>query len=153
MEQIALKQIYHGGVTMLAPEIWDVETEEYDEADGSISYGISINAVGNDVRSIDISIGPMPEGSDAYSEACGTYEDAVSEDDMDASDEPILCFGFKDRQAYGFSLVTDDGLPCFFFCIDVPGTEGDRLLTVLICAADNEEVQSLVDFVEEYLGY
>lgn len=153
MEQIALKQIYHGGVTMLVPEVWNVETEEYDEADGCTSYGISINAAGNDIRSIDISFGPMPEGSDAYAEACGTYEDAINEEDMDASDEPIICFGFKDGKAYGFSLVTDDGLPCFFFCIDAEGAGRKNLLTVLICAPDNEEIQNLTDFVEEYIKY
>lgn len=153
MEQIALKQIYHGGVTMLVPDIWDVDTEEYDEADGSRSYGISINATGNDVRSIDFSYGPMPEGSDAYAEACGTYEDAVNEEDIDASDEPIVCFGFKEGKAYGFSLVTDDGFPCFFFCLDVAVSGGTNLLTVLICAPDNEEIQNLTDFVEEYIKY
>ena len=77
MENIALKQVYFGGVTVQVPEIWEVETEEMVEADGQKSYSIAIEAAGNDVRSIDISYGAMPEGSDAYAEACGTYEEIV----------------------------------------------------------------------------
>jgi hypothetical protein len=99
---------------------------------------------------MDISFGPLPEGSDAYGEACGTYEEVVGEDGLDVNEEPILCFDFKGKEAYGFSLNTEDGLPCFFFCVD---TDKKELLTVLLCAANNEELQSLLDFVEEYIAY
>ena len=34
MEQVSLKQIFFGGVTMQVPEIWNVETEELQEFDG-----------------------------------------------------------------------------------------------------------------------
>lgn len=151
MENIALKQVYFGGVTVQVPEIWEVETEEMVEADGQKSYSIAIEAAGNDVRSIDISYGAMPEGSDAYAEACGTYEEIMEEDGLQANEEPILCFAFKEYKAYGFSLTTDEGLPCFFFCIDVPSGEKTDLLTVLLCAADNDDMQSLLEFTEEYL--
>lgn len=204
MEQVSLKQISYGGVTMLVPEIWEVETEELQEFDGQKSYSIDITAGGKDVRSIDISFGPLPEGSDAYAEACGTYEEVVGEDGLEANDEPILCFDFKGKEAHGFSLTTDDNLPCFFFCVEFPqssiadtaerSTDGTsktptpvtsetptpvtnetptpvtgeiptlvtsetptvvtnetKLLTVLLCAASNEDLQSLLDFVEEYL--
>ena len=151
MEKIALKQVYFGGVTVQVPEIWEVETEEMVEADGQKSYSIAIEAAGTDVRSIDISYGAMPEGSDAYAEACGTYEEIVEEDGIQANEEPILCFAFKEYKAYGFSLTTDEGLPCFFFCIDVPSGEKTNLLTVLLCAANNDDMQSLLEFTEEYL--
>lgn len=151
MENIALKQVYFGGVTVQVPEIWEVETEEMVEADGQKSYSIAIGAAGNDVRSIDISYGTMPEGSDAYAEACGTYEEIVEEDGIQANEEPILCFAFKEYKAHGFSLTTDEGLPCFFFCIDVPSGENTNLLTVLLCAANNDDMQSLLEFTEEYL--
>lgn len=151
MENIALKQVYFGGVTVQVPEIWEVETEEMVEADGQKSYSIAIEAAGNDVRSIDISYGAMPEGSDAYAEACGTYEEIVEEDGIQANEEPILCFAFKEYKAYGFSLTTDEGLPCFFFCIDVPSGEKTDLLTALLCAANNDDMQSLLEFTEEYL--
>ena len=37
MENIAVKQIYFGGVTIQIPEIWNVETEEINELDGQQS--------------------------------------------------------------------------------------------------------------------
>ena len=152
MSKISLKQIHFGGITVQVPEIWNAETEEYIESDGVKSYGISISAPGNDVRSLDISFGPMPEGSDAYAEACGTYEEVVNEEDLTANDEPIICFGFKDYKAYGFNVWTDDGLPCFFFCTEVPAGDNTCLLTVLVSAPNNDELQSLIEFAEEYIS-
>lgn len=152
MSKISLKQIHFGGITVQVPEIWNAETEEYIESDGVKSYGISISAPGNDVRSLDISFGPMPEDSDAYAEACGTYEEVVNEEDLTANDEPIICFGFKDYKAYGFNVWTDDGLPCFFFCTEVPAGDNTCLLTVLASAPNNDELQSLIEFAEEYIS-
>lgn len=151
MKNVSLKQVHFAGITMQIPEIWDVETEEYNEEDGTKSYSMSINARGRDVRSIDISCGVIPEGSDAYLEACRTYEEVVDEDDFLSDDEPILCFEFQKREAHGFNVWTDEGLPCFFFCMDIPQKGKNQLLTVLVSAANNEELQSLLDFVEEYL--
>ncbi len=48
MKNISLKQVYFGGVTMQVPEIWEVETEEFEEFAGQGSYGIDINATGAD---------------------------------------------------------------------------------------------------------
>lgn len=152
MDKIGLKQVYFGGITLQVPEIWNVETEELTEADGQRSHSISVSAAGNDPRSIDISFGPMPEGSDAYAEACGTFEEVMGEDDLAVDDEPIICFGFKEYKAYGFNVWTDDGLPCFFFCIDIISGEKKGLLTVLVSAGNNEDLESLMDFTEEYLS-
>lgn len=152
MKDIALKQVFFEGITIQVPEIWEVITDEFVEEDGKTSYGLSVNATGNDVRSIDISYGPMPEDSDAYTEACGTYEDIVGEEDLEVSDEPIICFEFQNYKAYGFNVSTDSGLPCFFFCIGVPSEGKTKLLTVLACASDNEELKSLMEFIEEYLS-
>ena len=137
---------------MQVPEIWETETETFDEADGTRSYSLSINASGKDVRSIDISWGIIPEGSDAYNEACATYEEVVVEDDLSSDDEPIMCFEFQKHEAYGFNVWTDDGLPCFFFCMDIPSKGKNHLLTVLLSAVNNDELSSLLDFVEEYLA-
>lgn len=137
---------------MQVPEIWETETETFDEADGTRSYSLSINASGKDVRSIDISWGIIPEGSDAYNEACATYEEVVVEDDLSSDDEPIMCFEFQKHEAYGFNVWTDDGLPCFFFCMDIPSKGKNHLLTVLLSAINNDELSSLLDFVEEYLA-
>lgn len=152
MNKIALRQIYFGGVTIQIPEIWNAETEELIEEDGQKSYSISVSADGNDVRSIDISYGPMPEGSDAYTEACGTFEEVMEEEDMAVNEEPIICFGFQNHKAYGFNVWTDDGLPCFFFCIDIKSGEKTNLLTVLVSAGNNEDLKALMDFTEEYLS-
>ena len=151
MSKIALKQIHFSGITMRIPEIWNYETEEYNEEDGTKSYTMSISAKGKDVRSLDISWGIIPEGSDAYNEACATDEEVVGEEDMSVNDEPIICFEFQKMEAYGFNVWTEDGLPCFFFCVGMPSMGSNHLLTVLACAPDNGELQSLIDFVEEYL--
>lgn len=152
MSNIALKQIHFAGITMQVPEIWEAETEEYNEEDGTKSYSLSISAKGNDVRSIDISWGVIPEGSDAYTEACATYEEVVMEEDLSSDEEPILCFEFQKREAYGFNVWTDDGLPCFFFCVGIPDKGDNHLLTVLVSAPDNDKLQDLINFVEEYLS-
>ena len=152
MKNVALKQIHYAGITMQIPEIWKYETEEYKEEDGTKSYSLSISASGRDIRSIDISIGTIPEGSDAYVEASRTYEEVVNEEDIASNDEPILCFEFQKREAYGFTVWTDDGLPCFFFCMDMPSKGSKCLLTVLVSAPDNNELQNLIDFTEEYLS-
>ena len=160
MEQAGLKEVQYGGMNISVPDIWDAETEELQEFDGQISHSISISASGKDVRSIDMSFGPMPEGSDAYSEACGTFEEVVGEEGLqafcegvDENAEPILCFDFKGMEAHGFSLMTEENLPCFFFCLDITQTGENKLLTVLLRAASNKDLQSLLDFVEEHLTF
>ena len=151
MSNIALKQVHFEGITMQIPEVSNFETETFNEEDGTKSHTLSISAKGKDVRSIDISWGIIPEGADAYTEACATYEEVVLEEDIAANDEPIVCFEFQKREAYGFNVWTDDGIPCFFFCVGIPNRGKNHLLTVLASAINNEELQSLIDFVEEYL--
>lgn len=151
MKKIALKQIYFNGITMQIPEVWKYETEEYQEEDGTKSYSMSIYGTGKDVRSIDINWGTIPEGSDAYNEACATYIEVIGEEGLDENEEPILCFDFQGKEAHGFNVFTQDGLPCFFFCIDLPAKGKNHLLTVLVSAANDEDLHSMVEFVDEYL--
>ena len=80
-----------------------------------------------------------------------TYEEVVIQDDLDTDDEPIICFEFQKREAYGFNVWTDEGIPCFFFCVGIPDKGANNLLTVLVSAVNNDEIQSLIDFTEEYL--
>ena len=152
MSEIALKQVHFEGITMQVPEIWQYETDVFDEADGTKSYTLSISAKGKDIRSIDISWGVIPEGSDAYNEACVTYETVVNEEDLEANDEPIICFEFQKCKAYGFNVWTENGFPCFFFCVGIPNRGDNHLLTVLVSAPDNDKLQELIDYVEEYLS-
>lgn len=165
MKHADLKRVEYGCMTMSVPEIWDVGTEEFQESDGQTSYSISISASGKDVRSIDMSFGPMPEGSDAYSQARITLEEVAGEEGLQACCEgldenagPILCFDFKGLEAHGFSLMTEENQPCFFFCVEIPQSDQtqlehnqSKLLTVLLRAADNETLQDLLDFTEENL--
>lgn len=151
MKNIALKQIHFNGITMQILEVWKYETEEYQEEDGTKSYSMSIYGKGKDVRSIDINWGIIPEGSDAYNEACATYIEVIGEDGLDENDEPILCFDFQGKEAHGFNVFTEDGLPCFFFCIDLPSKGKNHLLTVLVSAANDDDLHSMVEFVDEYL--
>ena len=152
MDNIALKQVNYEGITMQVPQKWEVNTEAYDEEDGTKSYTMSINAKGRDARSVNISWGTVPEGYDAYNGACATYDDVVGEEDLSVNDEPILCFEFQGKKAYGFSAWADGDMPCFFFCQDIPSEDKKKLLTVLMCAANNEDLESLMDFVEENLA-
>lgn len=151
MKNIPLKQIHFNGITMQIPEVWKYETEEYQEEDGTTSYSMSIYGKGKDVRSIDINWGIIPEGSDAYNEACATYIEVIGEDGLEENDEPILCFDFQGKEAHGFNVFTQDGLPCFFFCIDLPAKGKNHLLTVLVSAANDDDLHSMVEFVDEYL--
>ena len=151
MKNIPLKQIHFNGITMQIPEVWKYETEEYQEEDGTTSYSMSIYGKGKDVRSIDINWGMIPEGSDAYNEACATYIEVIGEDGLEENDEPILCFDFQGKEAHGFNVFTQDGLPCFFFCIYLPAKGKNHLLTVLVSAANDDDLHSMVEFVDEYL--
>ena len=72
---------------------------------------------------------------------------------LDENAEPILCFDFKGMEAHGFSLMTEENLPCFFFCLDITQTGENKLPTVLLRAASNKDLQSLLDFVEEHLTF
>ena len=145
-------QILHEGISMWIPKGWDFNIDTYDEAEGSKSHCLSMAARGKDTRSIDISWGTIPDGSNAYSQACSTYEEVVGEWDLSINDEPIIGFEFQGHEAYGFSVYTDNGLPCFFFCVDMPSLGNNHMITVLACASTDEYLQALICFTEEHLN-
>ena len=89
MEQVALKQISFGGISLQIPEVWNTITETYTEPDGRECTMIEISAEEGDPRSIIISYGPMPEGSDAILEAGDTFEQVVGGIGPDVEDDPI----------------------------------------------------------------
>ena len=152
MKNVPLKQIHYNGVTMQIPQIWNYQSEEFTEEDGTKSYSMSICAKGKDVRSIDINWGIIPEGSDAYNEACATYIEVIGEDGLDENEEPIVCFDFQGQEAHGFNIYTEDKLPCFFFCVGLPSKGTNHLLTVLVTAANDNDLQDLIQFVGTYLS-
>ena len=83
---------------------------------------IEVSATEGDPRSIIISYGPMPEGSDALMEAGGTYEELIGEFGPEPEDDPICDYDFLGRTAYGFECPTEDNLACNFICADI-GTQ------------------------------
>lgn len=143
--EIKLMNVCFGGVSIEVPQIWNVETEMYTEPDGRECAMIDIEAGGSDPRSITISYGPMPEGTDALMEAAGTYEEYVGEEIND-EDDPVCEYDFLGTTAFGFECPTeDDGIVCNFICADVDG----KLITVMTTASTYEEIDDLLDLIEE----
>lgn len=152
MSEVKLMRVCFGGVELQVPEIWNVETEMYTEPDGRECAMIDIAAVGGDPRSIVISYGPMPEGSDALIEAEDTYADLIGESAPQAEESPIAEYDFLGRTAFGFELETEDDLACNFICVTVGPEEAEapcKLLTVLTTAKEYEDIDDLLDLIEE----
>lgn len=157
MKNIELNKVEFGGVTLQIPEIWKVETEKYKEPDGRECAMIEIEASEGDPRSIVISYGPMPEGSDALMEASGTYEELIGEIGPAEEDDPICEYDFLGTTAFGFDVPTEDQMACNFMCAEVGSPAqlesgvGCRLFTILTTAQSYEDIDDLLDLVEEYL--
>ena len=152
MSNVALKEIQFGGVTMKVPEIWVVETELYTEPDGRECAMIDISALPGDPRSIVISYGPMPEGSDAFMEASDTYEDLIGENVAPADEEPICEYDFLGTVGYGFEVPTEDELACNFICAEVGNESEAKLFTILTTAKSYEDIDDLLDLVEQNIS-
>jgi hypothetical protein len=120
---------------------------------------IEISATDGDPRSVIISYGPMPEGSDALLEAGGTYEELIGEFGPEPEDDPICDYDFLGRTAYGFECPTEDNLACNFICADIGTQEqletgtGCKLLTVLTTGSTFEEIDDLLDLVEQNISF
>lgn len=159
MESNVLKEIEGKGIRFSIPETWSARTETYSEPDGRECTMIEISASEGDPRSIIISYGPMPEGSDALMEAGETYEEIVGEMIPDSDEDPIYEYDFLGKTAYGFEFPTEDELFCNFICTEIGSEEeletgsGCRLLTVLCTAATCEEIDDLLDIIEENIAF
>jgi hypothetical protein len=159
MNKIALKEIQTRGITLNIPEIWNAHTETYTEPDGRECSMIEISAVEGDPRSIIISYGPMPEGSDAIMEAGDTYEEVVGEIGPDVEDDPICEYDFLGTTGYGFEVPTEDGLACNFICV-ATGSQTQietgidcHLFTILTTGRTFEEIDELLDLVEQNISF
>ena len=155
----ALKQVQIGGVSLYIPEVWTSTTEIYTEPDGRECAMIEISAEEGDPRSIVISYGPMPEGSDALMEAGGTYEEIIGEIGPEAEDDPICEYDFLGTTGFGFEVPTEDNLACNFICAEI-GSEteqeigdGCRLFTILTTAKSYEDIDDLLDLVEQNISF
>ena len=101
-----LKPVNFSGVSLQVPEIWTVTTEKYTEPDGRECAMIDITAAEGDPRSIVISYGPMPEGSDAFMEASDTYDELIGENGG-GEDDPICEYDFLGTVGFGFEVPTE----------------------------------------------
>lgn len=153
MSEIALKPVEFGGIRMEIPEIWEAVTQTYTEPDGRVCSMIDISAVDGDPRSIVISYGPMPEGSDTFMEASDTYEELIGEAGTADDEDPICEYDFLGTVGFGFEVPTEDNLACNFICAEV-GSEGrSQLFTILTTARSYEEIDDLLDLVEQKISF
>jgi hypothetical protein len=152
MSEVALKIVTSGDLSIKIPEIWNANTETYTEPDGRECSMIEISAVDGDPRSIIISYGPMPEGSDAIMEAGDTYEEVVGEIGPEVDDDPICEYDFLGTTGYGFEVPTEDSLACNFICAEV-GEVRSHLFTILTTGKTFEEIDELLDLVEQNISF
>lgn len=159
MGQVALKQISFCGISLQIPEVWNTITETYTEPDGRECTMIEISAEEGDPRSIIISYGPMPEGSDALMEAGGTYEEIIGEISPELEEDPICEYDFLGTTGFGFEVPTEDNLACNFICAEI-GSQNERevgvgckLFTILTTAKTYEDIDNLLDLVEQNISF
>lgn len=153
------KMIHFGGITLQIPEVWNTITESYTEPDGRECAMIEISAEEGDPRSIIISYGPMPEGSDAIVEASDTYEEIIGEIGPEVEEDPICEYDFLGTTGYGFDVPTEDELACNFICVATGSPEqievgaDYNLFTILTIGRTFEEIDELLDLVEQSISF
>lgn len=151
--------IHFGGITLQIPEVWNTITESYTEPDGRECAMIEISAEEGDPRSIIISYGPMPEGSDAIVEASDTYEEIIGEIGPEVEEDPICEYDFLGTTGYGFDVPTEDELACNFICVATGSPEqievgaDYNLFTILTIGRTFEEIDELLDLVEQSISF
>ncbi len=154
MSNVALKQIKFGGVSLMIPEVWTAVTESYTEPDGRECAMIDISAEEGDPRSIIISYGTMPEGSDAFIEASDTYDELIADAAAEAEEDPICEYDFLESIGFGFDVPTEDNLACNFICVETGNGDGgkSKLFTILSTAKAYEDIDDLLDLVEQNIS-
>ena len=155
---VKLMTVSMGGVEIKVPETWSAETNLYVEGGRECSM-IEVSATEGDPRSIIISYGPMPEGSDAILEASGTYEEVVGEIGPEMEDDPICEYDFLGTTGYGFEVPTEDGLACNFICV-ATGAQAQietgidcKLFTILTTGSTFEDIDDLLDLIEQNISF
>ena len=159
MATIQLKEIKVRGLAIKVPKTWNVFTETYTEPDGRECAMIEISTEEGDPRSIIISYGPMPEGSDALMEAGGTYEEIIGEIGPEPEEDPICEYDFLGTTGFGFEVPTEDNLACNFSCAELGSQNarevgvGCKLFTILTTAKTYEDIDDLLDLVEQNISF
>lgn len=155
MSTTGIKPLQFVGIILQAPETWMIKTDSYTEHDGRECSMIDISVKEGDSRSIIISYGPMPEGSDAIMEAADTYENTIGEIGPEVEDGPITEYDFLGTIGYGFDVPTEDNLACNFICVEIGSKSEERsyLFTILTTAKTFEEIDELLDLVEQNISF
>jgi hypothetical protein len=114
-----------------------------------------ITVADGDPRSVIISYGPMPEGSDAFMEASDTYEELIGEIGSAGDDDPICEYDFLGTMGFGFEVPTEDELSCNFICAEIGSEDESRshLFTILTTAQTYEDIDDLLDMVEQNISF
>jgi len=102
-----------------------------------------------DISSLDIYVGPTPEGETAEDQAFSNYADVVGFDDDDPEGfNPIEKIKFNGRNAFTFEALCEDDSPMKFI-----STEVRKGLLAVICMAakDDKELDKLHELVEREL--
>ena len=155
MNEVKLMRVCFGGLELQIPEVWNVETETYTEPDGRECEMIEVSATEGDPRSIVISYGPMPEGSDTLMEAGGTYEELIGEIGPEMEDDPLNEYDFLGATGYGFEVPTEDNMTCNYICVAIGSQEqleagaDCKLFTILTTAKSYEDIDNLLDLVKQ----
>lgn len=138
----------------MIPEVWTAVTESYTEPDGRECAMIDISAEEGDPRSIIISYGTMPEGSDAFIEASDTYDELIADAAAEAEEDPICEYDFLGSIGFGFDVPTEDNLACNFICVETGNGDGgkSKLFTILTTAKAYEDIDDLLDLVEQNIS-
>lgn len=146
-------------ISLQVPKTWRIHLDSYVEPDGRECSMIEITAEDGDPRSIIISYGPMPEGSDAIVEASDTYEQVVGEIGPNVEDDPLCEYDFLGTTGYGFEVPTEDGLACNFICV-ATGSQTQietgidcKLFTILTTGRTFEEIDELLDLIEQNISF
>jgi len=133
-------------------EGWSSDKETFVEDGEEITHlqaYLPDNATQSDKALVDIYVGPMPEGSDAESEALGSYAEVVGyDDDEEEEEDPLTAWPFQGGKAFGYEALCEDDSPMRLMTIEIIP---EVLATVMVACRDDSLLVSTVEYVEKKL--
>jgi len=97
--------------------------------------------------SIELYVGPTPEGSDAKQECIGSYMEAIGAED--GEDIPVSPIPFLGSEGWYYDAVDDEDNPVILICSEIrPGT----LVLAILANRDEESLDDLMSYVDENLS-
>ena len=133
-------------------EGWSSEVETLEENGVEITHFqayLPDNTQQCDKALIDICAGPMPDGSDAESEALESYADVVGYDEDEEEEDPLTVWPFQGKKAFGYEAICEDGSPMRVMTVEIiPGV----LAVITVACRDDSLLVSAVKNVEAKLS-